>query len=216
MSEATKDIKTGSDSKKSSRKKKVFAITSCILISILLILYLIGGQTYSFQTEVKVQATTQEVFAAITDSEQAAEWVDGVVKITPLTEGGFKKGAKAKILVVEQNREFILYDEVLDFQQDKYVTFRIESNLFVSEQKYSLSEDPADPLLTIVKHEVSLNHLGFSRIIAPFLEDLISTNNEHQLADLQKFLEKKQDKPVNSSEEPGDSTVSSSSDSKGK
>jgi carbon monoxide dehydrogenase subunit G len=177
-----------------SLKRKIVATITVILIALLLVLYWQGGKPIHSTTTISIAASPEVIFSAITDSDQAKQWIEGVVEIKPTTEGGFKKGAKAEILVIEQGREFKLNDEVIDFKTNEFVTFRIYSELFNCKQTYSLKTDPNNPDQTLVEFQDTLQHLGLSRILAPFVIGIIQEKYQQQLADLKNYIKEKQDK----------------------
>ena len=162
-----------------------------ILLAVLLVasgvLWVMGGKTFIHQAQVPTSATPAEVFTHVTQSELIPQWADKVSRVEPLTEGGHKVGAKAKIVVVENGKEFVFYDEVTASEQDQFVATHITSDMFTADNRITINEENGGVL---VRSNLAVKYSGVWRLLAPFMEGAVQEKVEGDLERLKKLLEK--------------------------
>ncbi len=105
----------------------------------------------------------------------------------PITEGGHKVGAKAKIVVVENGKEFVFYDEVTASEQDQFVATHITSDMFTADNRITINEENGGVL---VRSNLAVKYSGVWRLLAPFMEGAVQEKVEGDLERLKKLLEK--------------------------
>jgi uncharacterized protein YndB with AHSA1/START domain len=152
-----------------------------VISTTLLVLWMIGGQTVVNTCEVTIAAPPKTVFRYLTDPENVMKWMDSVMSIEPLTEGGHGIGARARITVQEGSRSLVMYDEVLQSEPGRLLEVRSVSNTLQVNNSYELEARGQE---TVLRQTMKTDYKSWARIFAP----LLSGQAERQLqADFQRL-----------------------------
>ena len=93
-----------------------------------------GKITYS----IEMQSPVEIVFGYLENPEHIKEWVDGLVEMELLTNGGSRVGAKTRQVHVEHGRRIELFEEVLAYEPNQRVKIKAETEGFWLTAEYKL------------------------------------------------------------------------------
>lgn len=162
-------------------KKKLFKIALAVvgvLLGACIALFLIGGRTVVYRAEIEIAAPTATVFNHLTDTELLLQWMEGVTKIEPLTEGGHRVGGKARVTIHENENEFVMEDEVLKSEPGELLQVRLTCPVFAATSTYDMHSHGS---VTHVSHELRSDYRGLFRLVAPFT---VGSGERHMAGDL--------------------------------
>ena len=177
-------------------KRKLIKVSLAVLGLVLAAvagLYAVGGQTARYQADVEIDAAPETVFEYLTDSELLLQWLEGVTEIKPLTEGGHRVGAKARVTVREGDAAFIMEDEVIRSDAAELLEVRITSSVFEILSTYSL--EPRGERTHLV-HEMQADYKGFIRILAPLAGPEATRKMNEDFARLKRLVEEHESRSV--------------------
>lgn len=127
-----------------------------------------------YQMTIDINQPVEKVFAFLDDSDHATEWIDGLVSIEALTEGGNRVGAKSKHVYHEDGRVIEMVEETLEYEPNKIVKFHGQTDGFELVVQYELESIPTGTRLHYAT-ESKMNSL-FMKLISPLVNH--STNNK--------------------------------------
>ena len=79
---------------------------------------------------IEIDGAVEDVFGYMTEPEQIKLWVEGLVEMEALTNGGSRVGAKSRQVFVEHGRRIELIEEVLVFEPNRRVKIKAETDGF--------------------------------------------------------------------------------------
>lgn len=177
--------------------KKVWRIIGVIvgvLAVALLILWILGGRTSRHVAEITIAASPDDVFQYLAEPDKARQWMEGVVEITPLGDSTQQVGAKARIVIAENESRFEMEDEVIRYEANRLFEVRIMSSMFDLTSLYELSE--FDVGKSHVKHTLRADYKGFVRIFAPLMGGDVQRKLESDFQRLKKLVESERASPM--------------------
>ena len=116
---------------------------------------------------IEINRPKDVVFQYIDDENNLKKWLGGLVKITPITEGGNRVGAKTKHLYNEGGRTFEMLEETLIYEPEKRVKIKGQIDAFKLTADYTLTETSGKTRIDYTA-EMFFDKL-FYRVIAPFI-----------------------------------------------
>lgn len=167
------------------------------------VLYLMGGQTHKFETEVTIAAPPDLVFAYLTESDKIRAWMPNIESIEPLTDEGHKEGAKARIIINEHGTQFELTDQVLRTVPNEELLTLASSDMFQTRSSYKLTKESIGETNntldsgTRLSATVSVTHKSYYRVIAPFLNTQMKPQLLADLIRLQEVVERDYENSIN-------------------
>ncbi len=156
-----------------------------LLVVMLGLLWLFGGRTISWSQSFETLAKPDRVFACLTDPELRLQWMEGAIAIDPITDFEAAIGARNRITLKQQKREFVLEDEILDYHQDQLLRLKIESPSVVIINIFTI-EPFGDQ--TRLGQQMRVNYRGMARFFAPFLGGDMQQQLERDQQALKKLL----------------------------
>lgn len=116
---------------------------------------------------IEIQRPAKEVFAYIDDSEQVTQWLSGVVKIEPLTNGGNRVGAKSRHTYNENGRTFEMVEETLVYEPNRRVKLKGVTDAFELTAEYTLTDLGGRTRIDF-QSDITFKNVFF-RLLSPFL-----------------------------------------------
>ncbi len=165
---------------------RIVVAALCLLLIAAGALFLAGGKQFSVVAETRIDASPDQVFWRLTDPEQAKKWIDGLVEVAPLTEGGHAVGARAKLTIEQGNSSFQLEDEVLQSVENQSLVVRMSGNLFETISVLQLTPDRDS---TVVRHLAYHSPRSFFRLTAPFAQKQVQQKMQDDLGRLKLLVE---------------------------
>ena len=136
---------------------------SVALVIVASVLFWFGGRKQKISYTVRIKDSRAEVFRHLTDPELIKEWAKDVVSIEPLTEGGHREGAQARMTIESEGRTLVFTDEVLATAKDQSLLLvRSNSDFLEYSSDYRLNESGDTTELTV---HVEYRFLGIYRFL---------------------------------------------------
>lgn len=146
-------------------------------------LYVIGGRTAVYRADVEINAPPTTVFAYLTETELLPQWMDGVTKIEPLTDGMHGVGAKSRVTIHDSQ---VIEDEVLESKPGELLQIRLTSPGLDAISTYDLHSHGSH---THLSHEFQADFGGIARIFAPFVAGSIQSKLDEDFQRLKQLIE---------------------------
>ena len=165
---------------------RILAATVGLLVIAGGALFLMGGRQFAVIAETRIDAAPDQVFWRLTDPEQAKQWIDGLQEVEPITDGGHRVGARARLTISQGNRTVELEDEVLQSVPGQSLVVQMQGNLF---ETISVMQLSADREATIVRHLAYFTPRSFFRLTAPFAHEEVQQKMQDDLNRLKLLAE---------------------------
>ncbi|MGI9519119.1 MAG: SRPBCC family protein [Pirellulaceae bacterium] len=149
-------------------------------------LFLVGGKQFPVIAETRIDASPDQVFWRLIDPDEVKKWVAGLEQIEPLTEGGHRVGARAKLTMAQGNSRFELEDEVLQSVPNQSLVVRMSGNMVQSISAVQLTSDRD---ATVVRQIGYFTPRGFFRLTAPFAHHEVQQKMQDDLTRLKSLVE---------------------------
>ena len=184
-------------------KRKLPLAAVGVLLGATIALYVIGGRTAAYRADIEIDASPVTVFTYLTETDLLLQWMDGVTKIEPLTEGGHRVGARARITIQDNENAtpVVMDDEVLRSEPGQQLEVRLTSSAIVATSTYDLHSHGSS---THLSHEFRGDFSGVMRIFAPFVAGSIQQKLREDLQRLKELVEsrpKKEQTPIDPAED---------------
>lgn len=150
------------------------------------VLYIIGGQTAVYRADIEIDAPPETVFSYLTEIDLLLQWMDGVTEIKPLTEGGHRVGARARVTIHEGEAAFVMEDELLRSEPSELLQVRLTSSAFVILSTYTLHTHGDK---THLSQELRADYKGFIRLFAPFASGEATRKMNDDFGRLKRLIE---------------------------
>ncbi len=104
---------------------------------------------YSNQVTVQIARPPAAVYPLLTDPAQLSQWVDGLEKSMPLTQGGLRVGARRRDVLMIGGTRYRVESKVLAFKRNRSLRLAITSAGFSSIADYTLAAAGGGTALTL-------------------------------------------------------------------
>lgn len=155
-----------------------------------LALYLIGGRPYTYRADIEIDADPNLVFTYLTDEELLLQWMGGVTKIEPLTEGGHRVGAKARITIEENGSVTVMEDEVVDSKPGSLLQVKLTNDMITALSVYDLHSHGSR---THLSHHLITRYKNWVRVFAPLAGGAVTRKLNDDLTSLKQLIESRPD-----------------------
>ncbi|UUO06144.1 SRPBCC family protein [Blastopirellula sp. J2-11] len=167
---------------------KTIVISLLLMVVVVGVLWIVGGQTVHYRAHVRILASPEKIFPYLTEPDLLMQWMEGVVEIKPLTDEGHQAGAKA-VAVMERNGDrFEMESEVLKTVPNKELKVRLQNKMFDLVNDYQLKSNGGE---TDVSIDMEAKFLGWARITAPLIGGAIESKLEADFNQLREKVESK-------------------------
>lgn len=106
-------------------------------------------RSYGNTATVQIARPAQTVYALLTDTNQLGQWVQGMERAVPLTQGGLQVGARRREYLVFDGTRYRVDSEVLAFQPNQSLRLAISSAGFSAVAEYTLAPSMGGTMLTL-------------------------------------------------------------------
>jgi uncharacterized protein YndB with AHSA1/START domain len=173
-------------------KSKILKVTLAvvgILLGAAVALYVIGGRTAVYRADIEIDASPETVFGYLTETDLILQWMDGITKIEPLSEGEHRVGAKAEVTIEDANGiKLVMQDEVLKSEPGQLLQVSLRSSGFAAVSTYDLHSHGQT---THLSHELQANYGGLGRLFAPFFAGSATGKMNDDLSRLKELIERR-------------------------
>jgi uncharacterized protein YndB with AHSA1/START domain len=135
------------------------------LVAILL-LWMWGGRTFTFGSEVLLAAPPEQVFPYLTEPALLTQWMGGLVESRPLDDGVLRVGARAREVVEENGKRFEMESEVVGLEPNRTLEVSLRHPSMECVNRYQLEPEDSHTRVTMT---MRLSGRGFMRLMAPFI-----------------------------------------------
>ncbi|MBE4908480.1 SRPBCC family protein [Bacillus luteolus] len=143
----------------------------------------------AFKLETTIDVPLEKVFEFMTDTKNAPDIYDYVVKTEKVTEGPIQEGTEIKEVKEIRGREITSTLTVLAYTLNETYAFKNEVNGYTVEYQYTLRPNGEG---TTIEFNGILRPKGIkSFFFKPMFERIIKTEDSDHLDRLKKLLEKK-------------------------
>ena len=171
-----------------SRSSRTLLILAVIVGTTAAALWIIGSQRTKHSTSILIKASPERVFACLSDLELRKQWVEGLVKVTPV--GDITQGVGAKTKVThrsESGREYEFDNTVIRYDEHELLSIRQTDSIRAITSIYRLEKkDDGNTYLTFV---VRTANIGLGRFVGPFLGNDIEDKLEVNSSKLKQLVE---------------------------
>ena len=174
--------------------KKVLLYVITFVIGAIVVLYMLGGKTYTFEASVSIAAPPSVVFGYLTDTEKIKKWVGGVVEIEPLTTQGHEVGAQSRVILENAGMRVEFVDEVLQTVPSETLLTLADNSMFQARNAYRLEATKfgtdGSQVGTRLSLKMEVKQKGFYRFMSPFLKSKIGPKLQSDLDRLKGLVER--------------------------
>ena len=164
-------------------------------------LWVLGGRTQVYRAEIEIEAPPEEVFPYLTEPDRIAQWVDGLVEITPLTEGGHRVGATARLVVEQDGNRYEFIDEVTSTTANESLELHSQSDMFDADIRWELEPSKNGTHATAV---MRTDFHGFYRFLAPMMRSTAEEQLQSDFERLKQLIESPPSEPAEPAAPPSE------------
>lgn len=139
---------------------------------------------------VDIYRRPEEVFPWIAEPDKAMRWQKGVKETEIIKETPEKIGTTFKEVMEENGNRLVMYGEITDYIQDRFISFHLESKIHRVDVSYSIVWDGGKSVFTVEStiHWKFLMNIA-SLIIGRRIKDGILRQTESEFAELKRLCE---------------------------
>ena len=160
----------------------VATIGLTVLVGVGALLWILGGRPRTYHVSRLLAAPPAEVFPYLTDPDLLAEWIEGLVRTEPLTDGGPRLGARSRDTIEERGRRMEFLSEIVGWAPPERMDVQLEGPGVSATSGYRLEANEGGTHLT---HEQTVRYRGMLRVMAPFIDGPVRAKLEGHLGRLQ-------------------------------
>ena len=151
----------------------------CVIVFGVLTLFVLGFRANAGRNhlEIEINRPPAQVFPWLTEGGKLKQWVTGLTDVTQLTPGPEQVGTKVRYTVVDNGQKASIDLTITAFEPNKALGVRVETDAFVNDVRYELSEHDGKTRLEstgVAKYKIWL---------AKLLEPLITPDVQKSLQD---------------------------------
>ena len=136
---------------------------------------------------IDIDATPERVFAFMTNLAFARRWQPDLVAIPrPLTDGGFRVGARWRMEVAEYGRSFEVETWVVDMTPNERLVYGMDAPTATVEVDYHLRRDGARTRLEV---DATITLKGLMRLFSALVNGMVRRKFESRLQLLREAVE---------------------------
>ena len=167
------------------------------LFKLLVVLALVAGgyaavqiyweRPYGNTVTVQIGRPADRVYVLLTDPRQLGQWVDGLERAVPLTQGGLRVGARRREHMMTRGNRFAVESKVLAFRPNRSLRLAISTSGFNSVAEYTLTPAAGGTTLTLQQQSRYTNTVG--KILAQLDNFALQKKLERDLRNLKQLAE---------------------------
>ena len=169
-----------------SRVTRLLILAAIVLVGAAITLYLMGGRTRQFSSQVTISAPRSLIFQFLTDAERLQRWAGSGAKIQPQGEAGHQVGTKWHLTIAANGTRWEFDSEVLETSADERLIRALSGPHLEARSDFRLDEQGQ---VTTLRHSLSLTPKGWARFVAPFSRDQIQRQLDAGLSQLKQAIE---------------------------
>jgi len=137
-----------------------------------------------FTHSVEFAQSPEEIFRYLTDDQIVKQWISGLQKIIPLTEGNPHVGAKSRHIYHENGRDIEMIEELTAYEPNRLICFHGQTDGFEMDVEYRL-----EPIASGTRvHFQSV--IQYTSLMMRLLSPIISRMTQQQsVSDLERLQE---------------------------